>query len=101
MAAKAWPTFHDALPTIHGQGENGIRDDARLRAKERLSYDELFSHQLTLSLIREARSGGQGLRIKAPSDLQTQARLALPFELTPGQVETLKDVAQDLTAAHE
>ena len=62
----------------------------RLRAKERLSYDELFSHQLTLSLIREARSGGQGLRIKAPSDLQTQARLALPFELTPGQIETLK-----------
>ena len=47
-------------------------------------------------MIREARSGGQGLRIKAPSDLQTQARLALPFELTPGQVETLKDVAQDL-----
>ena len=96
LAAKAWPTFHDALPAIHGQGENGIRDDARLRAKERLSYDELFSHQLTLSLIREARSGGQGLRIKAPSDLQTQARVALPFELTPGQVETLKDVAQDL-----
>ena len=100
LAAKAWPAFHDALPTIHGQGENGIRDDARLRAKERLSYDELLSHQLTLSLIREARSGGQGLRIKAPSDLQTQARLALPFELTPGQGRDFKRCCPRLGQRH-
>ena len=56
---KAWPAFHDALPTIHGQGDDGTRDDARLRAKERLSYDELFSHQLTLSLIREHAPAGK------------------------------------------
>ena len=96
LEAKHWPAFHEALETAHGKGDAAENSEARRLAHERLAFDELLSHQLTLSLIRDARTSGVGIVIREKAQLSTKVHNELPFKLTSGQHETLRDIASDL-----
>ncbi len=56
---KNWPAWHDALAAAHAPVSGA--DLARgASARERLAFDELFAHQLTLALARASLRRGKG-----------------------------------------
>ena len=96
LAQRAWPTWQEALELAHGRVAPAKDRSLRARAVERLSFDELLSHQLTLAILRDARQAGRGVPIAPAGDMQAQLVKALPFELTSGQVKASEDIAQDM-----
>ena len=59
MARQGWPNWRAAVAAVHApQGPQDIAHTAP--ARQRLAYDELFAHQLTLSLARAQLRQGQG-----------------------------------------
>ncbi len=90
-----WPDFNAAIEIGHNPqslGEMSVDAPARTR----LAYDELFAHQLTLSLARlqEQRSPG---RISAGNgDLQAKVLAQLPYDPTNAQRRAVSEIALDM-----
>ncbi len=59
IAREGWPTWRAALHDVHAP--TGPQDIAHTApARQRLAYDELLAHQLTLSLARASLRRGKG-----------------------------------------
>jgi ATP-dependent DNA helicase RecG len=86
-ARHDWPDWRDALARIHA-------DPADAKARERLSYDEVFANQLALLLVRgEARSKrGRPLT----GDGRLRGRLKLPYSPTGAQSRTMREIEGDM-----
>ena len=69
LAREGWPDWHAALKSAHAPS-----DQAALAfthpARQRLAYDELFAHQLTLSLARAQARRGKGVASRGTGALQ-------------------------------
>lgn len=91
-----WPTFQGALMAIHNpQTEADLLPEALPR--QRLLFDELLSHQLTLHLVRNyALSQTPGYIMEGTGELQQKLLELLPFHLTGGQRSALAEIAADL-----
>ncbi len=63
-------------------------------ARQRLIYDELLAHQLSLKLIRQYHQ--QQMGIGCP--LKNTIKLNLPFQLTKAQQKVLYEISDDLSA---
>jgi ATP-dependent DNA helicase RecG len=94
-AREGWPDWHAAVAAVHAP-----RDQADLAftapARQRLAYDELFAHQLTLSLARAKlrRAGGMGSR--GTCALQGQVLASLPYAPTAAQTRAIAEIAEDM-----
>jgi ATP-dependent DNA helicase RecG len=56
---KDWPDWHDGAGAAHApEGPEDLTRSAK--ARERLAYDELMAHQLTLALARQSRRRQRG-----------------------------------------
>jgi ATP-dependent DNA helicase RecG len=86
LAQKRWPGWANAIATVHHKEDQNARD--------RLAYDELFSNQLAMRLIRAAMDRGAGMPIKGDGSL-TDA-LKLPFALTGAQQRTITEIEGDM-----
>lgn len=86
-ARHDWPDWRDAIARIHA-------DPADAKARERLSYDEVFANQLALLLVRgEARSKrGRPLT----GDGRLRDRLRLPYSPTGAQSRTMREIEGDM-----
>jgi ATP-dependent DNA helicase RecG len=111
---RGWPTFMDAIRTLHRpETIDGPREAAALA---RLAYDELLANQLALALVRrDIRSAPKRPRVALPgraptSLLQGMAaepdgrslgeRLlaALPFQLTHAQETAIAEIRADMAS---
>jgi len=92
-----YPTLHQALVQLH----NPVDLDTAEKARQRITFDEAFLLQLLLltrrrelknleAVARPARSGG----------LLDAFDASLPFELTAGQREVAKEIAEDVSQPH-
>lgn len=94
-AREAWPDWRAALEIAHAP-----QDQAALAfthpTRQRLAYDELFAHQLTLSLARAHLRRGNGVASIGTGALQAKVLASLPYAPTAAQTRAVAEIAQDM-----
>ena len=96
-AQAGWPDWQDALRAAHGPASARDLSPAS-PARERLAYDELMAHQMTLALARSRLRRAKGRATVGTGELQARVSAALPFALTNAQTRALADIAADMGA---
>ena len=94
---RKWPSWHQAITLAHaplGSGDLAITAPHR----ERLAYDELLAHQLTLALARASRRKKKGRSNIATGKLQSKVLAALPYRPTSAQTRAIAEISDDLAA---
>ena len=94
---QGWPSWLQAMQDAHTPQATG---DLSLHAvaRERLAYDELFVHQVTLALARAVARRGKGRSSVQTKVLQNKVLAALPYSPTNAQTRTITEVCTDLAA---
>ena len=90
-----WPDFAHALSDAHaplGQEDLGVASPAR----ERLAYDELMAHQLTLALARQKERRVHGQISQATGKLQSKVLANLPYRPTGAQQRAITEISNDM-----
>ncbi|KMW57284.1 ATP-dependent DNA helicase RecG [Candidatus Rhodobacter oscarellae] len=95
LSKEGWPAWHDAVDRAHrpeGLDEIAVTAPAR----QRLAYDELFAHQVTLALARAEVRRGKGLASTGDGALRDKVLSALPYEPTGAQSRAITEIAGDM-----
>ena len=72
-------------------------DHEKLRqARHRFVYQELFTMQLALGLQRSAAGKVRGVALPSSARIDARIQRLLPFELTSGQRQVIREIAEDL-----
>lgn len=90
LSSKGWPTFYELIQNIHNPNHS-----FKAKNRERLAFDELLAHQLSL-LIAKGKFDTKTDPLTLNGDMQTHARSLLPYELTPDQQTVLTQLKEDL-----
>ncbi len=97
LAREGWPGFAEALRAVHApEGPADLAFTAP--ARQRLAYDELFAHQLTLALARATQRRAKGQPTRGTGALQAKVLASLPYAPTGAQTRALAEIAQDMEA---
>jgi ATP-dependent DNA helicase RecG len=94
-AREGWPGWKAALQQAHAPGAPMAFTHP---ARQRLAYDELFAHQLTLSLARARMRRGKGQSSVATGRLQGRVLASLPYAPTGAQTRAIAEVAADMAS---
>ena len=95
LKTKSWPSWEDALNTAHCPISANGASNTDL-ARRRLAFDELFSHQLSLSIARNKIKGSKGRANISTGIMQTNVLKQLSFDFTEDQKHSIKDILDDL-----
>jgi ATP-dependent DNA helicase RecG len=94
-AREGWPDWRAAINAVHApQGAADLA--ATSPARQRLAYDELFAHQLTLALARQAVRRGAGVATEGNGRLRARVLAALPYKPTGAQERAMQEIADDM-----
>jgi ATP-dependent DNA helicase RecG len=97
IAREGWPGWRAAVAAAHAPG--GLPDLLpQAPARQRLAYDELFAHQVTLALARAQARRPKGRVTAGDGALRARVTAALPFPLTGAQVRAVDQIAGDLAS---
>jgi ATP-dependent DNA helicase RecG len=96
-AREGWPDWAAAVQTAHAP--HGLADiAAEAPARQRLAYDELFAHQMTLALARRSLRRGKGRATVGTGALQSKILKTLPYTPTTAQTRALAEIAADMAS---
>jgi ATP-dependent DNA helicase RecG len=94
-ARRGWPDWRAAVAAAHRPGSAGdLAPEAP--ARERLAYDELLAHQMTLALVRARMRRPKGYATGGDGRLRARVLTALPFPLTGAQTRAAAEIAADM-----
>jgi ATP-dependent DNA helicase RecG len=97
MAREGWPDWMTAVKRAHAPvGPADLAHTAP--ARMRLAYDELFAHQLTLSLARAKLRRGKGVASRGTGALQARVLASLPYAPTTAQRRAVDEIAADMAS---
>ncbi|MEM5468158.1 ATP-dependent DNA helicase RecG [Celeribacter marinus] len=96
-AREGWPDFPTALEQAHVP-LSGHEIAATSPARQRLAYDELFSHQVTLALARAQVRRAKGRQNTSNGALRARVLAALPFTPTGAQERAMVAIADDMAS---
>lgn len=96
--AADWPDFRVALQAAHDPATMADLS-ATAPARERLAYDELLAHQLTLALARTKERRKKGRSSTGTGRLQARVLAALPYQPTGAQQRAIAEIAADMAGA--
>ncbi|MGO4907806.1 ATP-dependent DNA helicase RecG [Pseudorhodobacter sp. W20_MBD10_FR17] len=96
-AKEGWPDWAAAIHSAHAPSSNADFA-ATAPARQRLAYDELFAHQVTLSLARASLRKAKGRPSQATGQLQKAVLSALPYTPTGAQSRATTEIANDMAA---
>ncbi|WP_347310102.1 ATP-dependent DNA helicase RecG [Defluviimonas sp. SAOS-178_SWC] len=96
-AREKWPGWAEAIRAAHAPGTMSDLA-AEAPARQRLAYDELFAHQLTLALARASLRRGKGRASVATGRYQRKVLAALPYRPTGAQERAMGEIAADMAA---
>jgi ATP-dependent DNA helicase RecG len=92
-----WPSWHQAITNVHHPVTKNDLTFAN-KARQRLAYDELLSHQLALHLARRSHHQSHKAPLLNGNGELTNALLnLLPFSLTSAQQSAIDDIFTDMT----
>jgi ATP-dependent DNA helicase RecG len=92
-AERGWPGWAEALARAHAPDhEPSVLDHDR----QRLAYDELFAHQLTLALARARTRRGKGRATTGDGRLRDKVLASLPYRPTGAQSRAAEEIARDM-----
>ncbi|MES2540580.1 MAG: ATP-dependent DNA helicase RecG [Pseudomonadota bacterium] len=95
MAREGWPDWPSALQAGHGPtGSAGLAYTHP--ARQRLAYDELFAHQLTLSIARAKLRRSKGHVTAGTGALCDKVLKSLPYDPTVAQARAVREIAADM-----
>jgi ATP-dependent DNA helicase RecG len=96
-AVRRWPDWQEALLTAHAP--QGLGDLAPTTpSRERLAYDELLAHQVTLALARARMKRAKGFSTAGDGRLRARVLAALPYSPTGAQTRALSEIAADMAS---
>ncbi len=92
---RHFPSFKDAVLAAHTpETEEDILPSAT--ARRRLAFDELLASQLALGLVRARTKKLRGVVNKGKGQFTKALLGSLPFVLTKGQQQVVKEIEKDL-----
>ena len=95
LAREGWPDWQTALRAAHApQGTGDLAFTAP--ARQRLAYDELFAHQITLALARSQLRRQKGQITRGSGMLQAKVLKSLPYAPTSAQTRALSEIALNM-----
>ena len=95
MNSRQWPSWRDALMLSHSpRSEADTSQD--FPARERLSFDEMFAHQVALSLARSRLRRQGGRSNTGDGQLAKHVLSRLPFTLTSAQRRVVGEIDRDM-----
>lgn len=92
-----WPSWQQAMRDAHTPEATADLSPYAV-ARERLAYDELFAHQMTLALARAVARRNKGRSSKPTYTLQNKVLADLPYAPTGAQTRAVAEVSADLAA---
>lgn len=93
---SGWPDFAAAAQTAHTPAS--LADlSSTAPARERLAYDELFAHQITLALARQLERRKKGRISTGDGRLQCRVLTALPYAPTGAQTRAVAEITTDMS----
>ena len=97
VTRENWPTWNAAIQAGHTPGGS---EDLAMAAplRQRLAYDELFAHQVTLALVRAKSRKRVGHPSIATGELQSRVLAALPFRPTSAQKRAIREISDDMAS---
>ena len=96
-AREAWPEWRAALEAAHAP-LSGAELAATAPARQRLAYDELLAHQLTLALARATQRRGKGRVTQGDGRLRATVLADLPYAPTGAQTRAVEEITADMAA---
>lgn len=97
MARQEWPGWKAAVQAAHNpHGADDIAPHAP--ARERLAYDELLAHQLTLALARQRERKARGVVSFGTGALQSRVLSSLPYRPTNAQTRAIEEISADMAS---
>ena len=90
-----WPDWAAAVRAAHSPAR---AEDlaASAPARERLAYDEMMAHQITLALARSTLRRAKGRASHGTGRLQAQVLASLPYQPTNAQLRAIEEIARDM-----
>jgi len=95
LGRENWPAFGAALRTVHAPQRPGDLAPTN-PARQRLAYDELFAHQLTLALARQTARRAKGVPSTGNGTLRGRVLKGLPYTPTGAQERAMQEIADDM-----
>lgn len=97
LAQRLWPGWLDAIKAAH-EPAGMDQLSARAPARERLAYDELLAHQMTLALVRRDRRRSAGRVTQGDGRLRERMLAALPWPPTGAQTRAVAEITADMAS---
>ena len=94
---ECWPDWRAAVTAVH-RPDGAVALAPTDPARARLAYDELFAHQLTLSLARASLRKSKGVVTCGTGVLQAQVLAGLPYAPTGAQRRAVAEITADMAA---
>ncbi|MED5436852.1 MAG: ATP-dependent DNA helicase RecG, partial [Pseudomonadota bacterium] len=99
LKERNWPSLNDALINVHNP-KNNIDLTSKNPAKERLIYDELLAHQISLYLISNDMYYQKGIPTKSNVNLINKFIDSLPFKITNSQHNCINQITEDMESSN-
>ena len=96
-ARMGWPDWKAAVHAAHAPQSAGDLASTH-PARQRLAYDELLAHQLTLALARAARKRAGGVVTQGDGRLVGKVLGALPYAPTGAQTRSIAEITADMAS---
>ncbi len=103
LAELDFPELKQAIHFIHRPPVTLNVDklaDSRHPFQQRLAFEELLAHHLSLQELREKQRQQTAKPLKKPKKLAAKLLKVLPFSLTVAQQRVVEEISQDLQRAH-
>jgi len=97
-AKQGWPDWRAALRNAHHPTKIGDLSP-HTKARERLAYDEILAHQLTLALAREMSRTAKGIPSIGTGALQDKVLKTLPYTPTEAQKNAVGEISADMATS--
>ncbi len=98
LQSEGWPSFWQALNILH-RPQSPADLSLWPKARERLAFDEVFSAQLAIALVRRSSRQLAGRSLAGDGHLGQRMRSALPYFLTRSQEQALAEIKADMLAS--
>ncbi len=94
---EGWPDWLDAVAAAHAPTDTADLSPHD-KVRQRLAYDELLAHQLTLALARAQVRRSKGQVNVGTGRLRSRVLAALPYRPTSAQSRAIEEIAHDMAS---